>query len=108
MRIGTDKSANEMVRRPDYPEGGTIRLAAYIRRIIACTSASSRYRSRQDDVSPGCTRRAGQGIVRKKFSRKQLLAYTANLQPVADRHGSLLGSTLHRRRTARARDTKCG
>ena len=39
----------------------------------------------------------GKVVIRKKFSRKQLLAYTANLQP------ALFGSPFHRRKLARSR-----
>ena len=35
---------------------------------------------RQDDLSPGSTRRRRGGACRRKFTQKQLLTYTANLQ----------------------------
>ena len=45
-------------------------------------------------------------LARKKFSRKQLLAYTANLPAVADWDGSVFGSALYRAAIA-ARGMMC-
>ncbi len=38
------------------------------------------HRSGQDDVSPRALGASGKVLVRKKFTRKQLLAFTANMQ----------------------------
>ena len=44
----------------------------------------------------------GEVVVRKKFSRKQLLHFTANLQVEVDWHGSLRRVPLSRAGSARA------
>ena len=45
---------------------------------------------------------AGKVLVKKKFTQKQLLAYTANPAKVFSRPGSLLGSSLPRQSVAQA------
>jgi len=88
-----------MVRRPDHPEGGMIKLAAY-------TGGSShahrfyRRRSRQDNFQLVALGEQGKVVVRKKFFAQATAGLHRQPAKFADWHRGLLGSTLHRRSSA--------